>query len=555
VAVGTTIVVLGNPLGLKGTFSTGVISGIRSIGKNGKSLLQISAPISPGSSGSPVLNLSGDLVGMVEAQAKEGEGIGFALTAEHIWKMLGDCTAAVPKSDPSNEPLAKSRKRYLAGADLAKDPEWNQGKLPEAASQRIAVLRRLRERYPDEAVARIAFISALCDDDNYEQAFDECVSMINADPGNRLALRQLSRVIVKEERKLPIFRSAIKADPLNFRAREYLFRQEGSAKDFLSANQSARRNLETAPFFLPAAEGYAESILDLHLHELVKQESMVYPVGESVELYAIEMTNQLRGIVVLAAQVLTKQTEDALKEFIVAAKNDQERSLPYCWEIVKIGLDGNKEMKNLIQSVSGKELILLCNSIVKEKPLLAEAYLLDFSSVIMTEGLIVEAASDALVKSYFFDVRPPFDEWAMVWLLARNAPSSKVGDVQFDPEYVVRWKKAMDEYARTADLLGAAGAKFYRRDPAKYGVPVLFQFWLSCEKERFEKLLRDDSTDIKGKGTLEGVIDVLKDVPSKAESVRVVRASSGASGSQILWKYFGDEYAIPLKNAFEAAAR
>ena len=51
VAVGDEVYAVGNPRGLEGTFSAGIISSIRAVGDD--SLLQITAPISPGSSGGP----------------------------------------------------------------------------------------------------------------------------------------------------------------------------------------------------------------------------------------------------------------------------------------------------------------------------------------------------------------------------------------------------------------------------------------------------------------------------------------------------------------------
>ena len=53
---------VGNPLGLEGTISDGIISGMREF--KDFSILQISAPISPGNSGGPVFNLNGKLVGV-----------------------------------------------------------------------------------------------------------------------------------------------------------------------------------------------------------------------------------------------------------------------------------------------------------------------------------------------------------------------------------------------------------------------------------------------------------------------------------------------------------
>ena len=52
--IGERIFAVGNPKGLNGTFSEGIISGIREVSSN--QILQITAPISPGSSGGPILN-------------------------------------------------------------------------------------------------------------------------------------------------------------------------------------------------------------------------------------------------------------------------------------------------------------------------------------------------------------------------------------------------------------------------------------------------------------------------------------------------------------------
>ena len=62
VQVGETVYAVGNPQGLEGTFSQGIVSGIREVGTD--KILQITAPISPGSSGGPVLNSKGEVIGV-----------------------------------------------------------------------------------------------------------------------------------------------------------------------------------------------------------------------------------------------------------------------------------------------------------------------------------------------------------------------------------------------------------------------------------------------------------------------------------------------------------
>jgi tetratricopeptide (TPR) repeat protein len=70
----------GNPLGLEGTVSEGIISAVR----NDLGLIQISAPISPGSSGSPVITEEGRVIGVATLQSKIGENLNFAIPVERV---------------------------------------------------------------------------------------------------------------------------------------------------------------------------------------------------------------------------------------------------------------------------------------------------------------------------------------------------------------------------------------------------------------------------------------------------------------------------------------
>lgn len=80
--VGERVVVLGSPLGLEHTVTDGMVSAIRTMRNRGE-FLQISAPISPGSSGGPVINMRGQVIGIATFQVR-GQNINFAVPGYRV---------------------------------------------------------------------------------------------------------------------------------------------------------------------------------------------------------------------------------------------------------------------------------------------------------------------------------------------------------------------------------------------------------------------------------------------------------------------------------------
>jgi S1-C subfamily serine protease len=80
--IGRDVFVIGNPYGLEGTFSTGVISGLREI--DGVRYIQISAPISPGNSGGPVILRDGTVIGIAAMGLKVGQNLNFAIASAEV---------------------------------------------------------------------------------------------------------------------------------------------------------------------------------------------------------------------------------------------------------------------------------------------------------------------------------------------------------------------------------------------------------------------------------------------------------------------------------------
>jgi S1-C subfamily serine protease len=84
--VGEQVVVIGAPEGLTNTVSDGIVSAVRKI--EARQLLQISAPISPGSSGGPVLNARGEVVGVSVSILREGQNLNFAVPVSDVMALV-----------------------------------------------------------------------------------------------------------------------------------------------------------------------------------------------------------------------------------------------------------------------------------------------------------------------------------------------------------------------------------------------------------------------------------------------------------------------------------
>jgi hypothetical protein len=100
--IGEKIYAVGNPKGFNGTFSEGIISGIREVGLN--QILQITAPISPGSSGGPVLNSSGQIIGIAFASFSDGQNLNFAIPVKYLSALKSKITTPTSLTMVKSQP-------------------------------------------------------------------------------------------------------------------------------------------------------------------------------------------------------------------------------------------------------------------------------------------------------------------------------------------------------------------------------------------------------------------------------------------------------------------
>lgn len=89
--IGTQVVAVGNPFGLTGSISTGVVSGRNRAlpAPNGFSIpdaVQTDAPVNPGNSGGPLVSMDGTVVGVINSGG--GDNIGFAISAAMVRRVV-----------------------------------------------------------------------------------------------------------------------------------------------------------------------------------------------------------------------------------------------------------------------------------------------------------------------------------------------------------------------------------------------------------------------------------------------------------------------------------
>ena len=105
IQVGEEVVAIGNPLSLESTVSSGIVSGIRTVKEEGGNFLQVTAPISPGSSGGPLFNMAGEVVGITTMNFKGGENLNFAIPVNDAKRLLSTQSTKLqgfPEAEPKD---------------------------------------------------------------------------------------------------------------------------------------------------------------------------------------------------------------------------------------------------------------------------------------------------------------------------------------------------------------------------------------------------------------------------------------------------------------------
>ena len=101
---GDSVYTYGSPLGISNTITEGIVSN-NSINYYGLEYIQISAPISPGSSGGMLVNEYGDVIGITTAYLVDGQNMNLAIPINRVIKLINEIDQDVNIYDPGNSHL------------------------------------------------------------------------------------------------------------------------------------------------------------------------------------------------------------------------------------------------------------------------------------------------------------------------------------------------------------------------------------------------------------------------------------------------------------------
>ena len=158
---GERVVAIGHPLGFGNTVTDGLVSAVRKLDDN-LTILQISAPISPGSSGGPILDDRGRVIGVSTAMVTRGQNINFGMPVAYLQPLI-----ASNKAMPIAVFAALDAEAHRAAGKATRRREIPNHPLSSLAGCSDSALRRARGSIADA----ITVGAPLYNDGNHEACF------------------------------------------------------------------------------------------------------------------------------------------------------------------------------------------------------------------------------------------------------------------------------------------------------------------------------------------------------------------------------------------------
>jgi tetratricopeptide (TPR) repeat protein len=262
-AVADRVVVIGSPMGFDQTISEGIVSAVREHAITVK-VYQLTAPVSPGSSGGPALNLRGEVFGVVTFQAAKGQNLNFAISIQSLHLLTGE-TEALSLTEWT---LKKTGKNPALAASLCNQGTqlFIQGKF-EAA---LDYFQKATETNPDDPYAWQGLGSCYMGLNQPDNAIAAYRQVVDTDPANGAAHFMLAKYYKKlEQYQLAIdsLKQVIRINGKHLPARMALADTYGKLDRTDEQIESLEAILEISPDHVPGLHQMAKTFGRIGRHD------------------------------------------------------------------------------------------------------------------------------------------------------------------------------------------------------------------------------------------------------------------------------------------------
>jgi hypothetical protein len=250
VRIGDEVFVVSNPEGLEGTFSQGIVSAAR-----GMKLIQITAPLSRGSSGAPVMNRRGEVIGVAVGLFENGQNLNFAIPEIYLRTFFLSPTEPLPIAigDPEyGKHISQERRapeptggpeRSVASPKLLVGSWADKGKAYIVQKRYLDAIEALKKAVwenDDDWQAYELLGMAYGSIKRYEEAIDAYKQAIRIKPDDyspHMLLGLACNLTYRYEEAVNAFRQALRIKPNSREARESLRKAYESLGITLSKNE------------------------------------------------------------------------------------------------------------------------------------------------------------------------------------------------------------------------------------------------------------------------------------------------------------------------------
>ncbi|MEO8663960.1 MAG: tetratricopeptide repeat protein [Ignavibacteria bacterium] len=239
IKIGQKVYAIGSPMGLENTISDGLVSGMRNLGEEKKqNYIQITASLSPGSSGGAVLNSKGELIGISTMGYEKGQNLNFAIGIDDIY--------GVTLGEYNDKKKLEALNYFFKGKNLHEE-----GKYKEA----IDYYTKYMKIFPADSKAFNFRGLAYEDHKEYKKAISDFTQAIKIDPKYEIAYANRGECYFKigeNDKSIKDFTQVIKLDPENTSA--YYGRGLISAKeeDWRDAVNDFSKVIDKDPYYVQA---------------------------------------------------------------------------------------------------------------------------------------------------------------------------------------------------------------------------------------------------------------------------------------------------------------